>query len=498
MNLYLLLPEVQLTLWAVLLVVVDACRKEVSTTEVCQMALLGVALVFAGTWLLPVPTIDGFTELANPIPELIRPLYVLDPLALFFKRFFLVATFIVVWMAGEYVGQVPLARNEFLILPLFSTVGMLLLASARDFMTLFVALELVTISFYVLVAYQREKVASLEAGTKYLVIGALSTGFLVYGIAFLFGVVGSTSFSALEIHLETQPVTPALLLGMLLVMTGLGFKLAAVPFHVWAPDVYQGAPTPVSAFLSVASKAAGVLAVLRLFAFNGFNNEILLPYTGPTFAVLGAATVLVGNLAALPQRNLKRMLAYSSIGNAGFILMGLSCLSYRGVEAVLLYLCVYLIATLLAFFIATLLARETGSEDIPQLAGLYRRSPLLAFGLMLALVSLAGIPPLAGFVGKLGIFSAVWNISTLQWLLIPAMVGAVAGLYFYLGPVRAMFWNEPLRDAPVVTVQASSKVLIVVLAAALVVFGLWQQPLANMVSPVVAKPKIAASATVQP
>jgi NADH-quinone oxidoreductase subunit N len=476
MSTFLLLPEVQLTLWAVMLVVVDACRKNVTTGEVCQMALMGLALVFAGTWLLPP---------AGGLSGLISDLYTLDPLAIFFKRFFLVATFIVVWMAGEHAGQVPVARNEFLILPLFTTVGMLLLASARDFMTLFVALELVTVSFYVLVAYQRDKAASLEAGTKYLVIGALSTGFLVYGIAFLFGVVGGTSFKALEDHLVSQPVTPALLFGMLLVIVGLGFKLAAVPFHVWAPDVYQGAPTPVSAFLSVASKAAGVVAILRLFAFNGFNNEVLLPYTSITFAVLGAATVLLGNLAALPQRNLKRMLGYSSIGNAGFILMGLSCIDYRGVEAVLLYLCVYLLATLLAFFIVTLLARDTGSEDIPQLAGLYRRSPLLAFGLMISMVSLAGIPPLAGFLGKLAIFSAVWTSQpSHSWLLIPAVIGAVAGLYYYLGPVRAMFWNEPLRDAALVPVRASSKALILVLAIALIVLGFWQQPLAEAISPV--------------
>jgi len=477
---FLILPEVQLTLWAVLLLVVDACRKNVPTGDVTRMALLGVALVFVGTWLLPR---DG------SVSGLISQLYALDPLALFFKRFFLVATFIVVWMAGEHAGQLPMARNEFLILPLFTTVGMLLLASARDFMTLFVALELVTISFYVLVAYQRDKAASLEAGTKYLVIGALSTGFLVYGIAFLFGVVGSTSLQALEVHLVSQPITPALLFGMLLVMAGLGFKLAAVPFHVWAPDVYQGAPAPVSAFLSVASKAAGVVAVLRLFAFNGFNNEILLTYTSTTFAVLGAATVLLGNLAALPQRNIKRMLGYSSIGNAGFILMGVSCLDYRGVEAVLLYLCVYLLATLLAFFIVTLLGRDADSEDVPQLAGLYHRSPLLAFGLMIALVSLAGIPPLAGFLGKLGIFAAVWN-SRLQheWLLIPAIIGAVAGLYFYLGPVRAMFWNEPQREASLLPIKPSSKLLVVILAAALIVLGFWQQPLADVIYPVLKRP----------
>ncbi|MDX6765568.1 MAG: NADH-quinone oxidoreductase subunit N [Candidatus Methylacidiphilales bacterium] len=484
MTSLLLLPEVQLTLWAIFLLVVECCRREITLDEVALMALLGIGLVLAGTWLQPLllPGVEA-------VPGAISPFYTVDALAIFFKRFFLVSTFLVVWMAREHAAQLPIARHEFLILPLFTTVGMLLLASARDFMTLFVALELITVSFYVLVAYQRDRAASLEAGTKYLVVGALSTGFLVYGIAFIFGTVGGTSFKALEVYLVTQPLTPALMLGMLLVLSALGFKVAAVPFHAWAPDVYQGAPAPVSAFLSVASKAAGVVAFLRLFAFGGFMNNKMYPYIAGTLAVLGALTVLLGNLAAMPQRNLKRMLGYSSIGNAGFILMGLSCLSAPGVQAVLVYLGVYLIATLLAFFILVLLARDGASEDIPQLAGLYRRSPLLATGLTVALVSLAGIPPLAGFLGKLGIFAAIWlpgsaTVPGNNWLLIPAIIGAVAGLYFYLGPVRSMFWNEPMRDAAPVPVRPSSRLLVVVLAALLVILGFWQQPLADLVAPV--------------
>jgi NADH-quinone oxidoreductase subunit N len=475
----LLFPEVQLTLWAIFLLIVDSVRKEVQPQEVARMALLGLALVFAGTWLLPQGDTQEFWA---------RGLYVIDPPALFFKRFFLVAAFFVVWMSVDYVPQFPLARNEFLILPLFTTVGMMLLASAADLITLFVALELVTVSFYILVAYHRDKVASLEAGTKYLVVGALSTGFIVYGIAFLFGTVGSTSLRELEYHLQSSVGAPnlGLLLALTLILVGLGFKVAAVPFHVWAPDVYQGAPTPVTAFLSVASKAAGLVAILRLFVFGGFSHSEIFPLVAPTFALLGILSVILGSFAALTQRNLKRLLGYSSIANAGFILMGLSCLSYRGVEAVGLYLCVYLLATLLIFFILSKVGPVLGGEDLPQFSGLYRRSPLAAVGLLLGFVSLAGIPPLVGFLGKLGIFAAVWEQSEIPLfglqrgyliLLLVGIIGAVAGLYYYLAPIRSIFWNEPAKDAPAIEFGVSSRVLIVVLSASLLVLGFWPRPL---------------------
>jgi NADH-quinone oxidoreductase subunit N len=479
MNSFLWMPEVHLTLWGIFLLVVESCRKSVTVSEIAHMAMIGLALVFAGTWLLPQG--DGQVLWANN-------LYVVDPLALFFKRFFLVAAFLVVWMSMDYAPQLPLARNEFVILPLFPTAGMMLLASATDLITIFAALELVTVSFYVLVAYQRDQTASLEAGTKYLVVGALSTGFMVYGIAFLFGMVGSTSLAALEVHLAKDVPTLGLMLALALILVGLGFKIASVPFHVWAPDVYQGAPTPVSAFLAVASKAAGIAALMRLFVFGGFSHPDVYPVTESAFALMGALSVILGSLAALTQRNVKRLLGYSSIANGGYILLGLSCLSYRGVEAVALYLCVYLISTLLAFFVLSKLGPALGGEDLNHLSGLYRRSPLAAAALLLAFVSLAGIPPLVGFLGKLGIFAALWERGDsvvfgtaygFRYLLGIGILGAVAGLYYYLAPVRAMFWNEPLKEVPEVRFNPSSRALMLVLALALVLLGFWPKPLGD-------------------
>lgn len=480
MNEFFLMPEVQLSLWGIFLLVVESCRRNVTVREVAHMGMLGVGLVFAATWLLPQG--DGQVLWA-------QNLYVLDSTAVFFKRFFLVAVFLVLWMASESAEELPLARNEFVILPLFPTVGMMLLASAADLTTFFVALELVTISFYVLVAYQRDRLAALEAGTKYLIIGALSTGFLVYGLAFLIGTVGSTSLWALENYLQ-EPISGwGIYLAIGLILAGLGFKAAAVPFHVWAPDVYQGAPTPVSAFLAVASKAAGIVALLRLFFLNGFSDDQIYLITAAILGVMGVASVLLGSLAALMQRNLKRLLGYSSIANAGFILLGLSCISYRGVEAVALYLCVYLLATILAFFIINRVGHECGGEDLSLLSGLSQRSPLAAAALLLAFVSLAGIPPLVGFWGKLGILSALWERAGTElpgwphtyWILFGvAIFGAVAGLYYYLAPVRAMFWNDPIKEMPLIRFSSSSRILMSLLMAAIMLLGFWPQPLVKV------------------
>ncbi len=462
-------PEVQLVLLAIVLLLLEAFRPQTSPRILSQLAATGLVLILLGTLLPLLPE----TSWAG--------LYSIDAPGMFFKRFFLVTAIVVVLMAGDAAEDMPLARGEFVILPLFPTAGMLLLASATDFITIFVALELVTISFYVLVGYQRNSNASLEAGVKYLIIGALSTGFLVYGLAFLFGMVGSTSLAALEEYLVTNPVGPGLLFAVLMILIGLCFKIAAVPFHVWAPDTYQGAPLPVTTFLAVASKAAGFLVLLRIFAFNGFSHEQMTPFLVSILSVLAGASILLGNLAALPQRNLKRLLAYSGISHAGFLLMGLSCLNQRGVEAVLIYLCVYLLAALLAFSVIHVVSRQVGGDELPQYNGLSQRSPFLAFALMVAFISLAGIPPLAGFLGKLAVFAAVWE-SGQFWLLGIGVIGAVAGLYYYLGIVRAMYWNENQGESAPLTVSASNKAMIIVLLVCLLVVGVWQRPLGLIIS----------------
>lgn len=472
-------PEIILLILAVLLILVDAFSRKSDPELIGKLALCGVAIAFAATFTFG----DSSDFYWNG-------LYALDPLSLFFKRFFLITVFLVLAMSFSMSKRLKMGAAEAFILPLFTTMGMMLLASAVDFMTLFVSLELITISFYVLVALRRQNLLSLEAGTKYLIMGALSTGFLIYGIALVFGITGTTTLAGLASHLEVHgsPGMP-LLLAMVLILAGFGFKLASVPFHVWAPDVYQGAPTPVTAFLSVGSKAAGVIVLLRVFFFSGFSHESIIPFAAATISLMAGLSVLLGNFAALTQRNLKRLLGYSSIGHAGFILMGLSCITpdfyytERGVQAVLVYMAIYLVSALLAFFIIAQFEDEIGGVDFRDFNGLAQRSPFLAFGMLISFVSLAGIPPLAGFLGKLGIFAAVWEVGN-YGLLIIAIISAVAGLYYYLGVVRAMYWNPPsVRETPV-TVDGGSKLVIATLCVVILVLGFWQVPLQSLIAPI--------------
>lgn len=469
-------PEVFLLVCALGLLVVDCIRPDDSDPRLMAWLSMGaLAICFVLTvWFSP--------NSAAPNNVYWSGLYKVDGLAIFFKQFFLVTTFFVVWMSVGYREQIPLARSEFFIFPLLTTVGMMLLASAADFLLVFVALELVTISFYVLVAYRRHTTASLEAATKYLVIGGLSTAFLVYGLAFLFGSVGSTSLEALSIKLISNGfISPGMYLAALLIIVGIGFKLAAVPFHVWAPDVYQGAPTPVTAFLAIGSKAAGVAVMIRVFCYDGFFVATIEGYTQTIFTILAIASLILGSFAALPQKNIKRLLGYSSIGHAGFILLGLSCVSERGNVAVLFYLCVYLIASVLAFFIFSLISKETGGEELGNFAGLSQRNPLLAFALLAAFISMAGIPPLAGFLGKMGVLAAAWDEGNYLGVGV-AIVCAVAGLYYYLGIVKSMYWSDPVGDSSPIRIPVSAKALALVLAVGLIVLGLYPKPVLGAVS----------------
>jgi NADH-quinone oxidoreductase subunit N len=465
-------PEIVLLVLALVLLILESASKDLTAKGACGLAMAAVAVTFLLTFVAPLQ--DGLQW---------NDLYVSDGLSTFFKRLFLGTTFVVLWSAYPSSASLPVARNEFFIFPLFTTVGMLVLASAADFMLIFVALELVTISFYVLVAYQRNTTASLEAAVKYLLVGGLSTAFLVYGIAFVYGVFGTTSLNQIFLSLlapGTQVITsPALYFAILLLVAGFGFKLAAVPFHAWAPDVYQGAPTPVTAFLATASKAAGLVVLMRIFCVEGFSGPSLAFYVGPLLAILAAASVIVGSLAALPQRNTKRLLGYSSIGHAGYLLMGLSCMTGRGYGADVVYILVYMIATLLAFFVICHVEEQLGGSDFSNYAGLSQREPVMALGLVVAFVSMAGIPPLAGFVGKLAVFTALWDAGSF-WLLGLGIVCAIASLYYYLGIVRAMYWQEPDKDAAPVRVVISARVLVLALSASLVVLGVWQTPLATL------------------
>jgi NADH-quinone oxidoreductase subunit N len=376
-------------------------------------------------------------------------MYALDHLALFFKRFFLLAAAIVLVMTVEFAPAIGAGLAEYFALVLFALAGMLFAASANHFALLFVSLELITVTFYVLTSFQRGRVTSLEAGVKYLVIGALSTGFTVFGIALVYGVSRKLDFGGIAFAAPQLAGNKVFLLGLLLVLVGLGFKIAAFPFQIWAPDVYQGAPSPTTAFLAVGSKAAGFALLLRVLFVA---VPTVTAQWSKLLIVISAITILYGNLCAIPQRNLKRLLGYSSIAHAGYLLLGIASLSAAGQSAVLYYLGGYLFTVLGAFTVICLVMSQVEGEDITALAGLNQRAPLLALTLTLAMVSLGGIPPLAGFFGKFLLFKAAIAQGAVEpayyWLVGVAIIGVVISLYYYLGVVRAIFWGkEPQTSA---------------------------------------------------
>ncbi len=405
--------------------------------------------------------------------------YTADRLSIFFKQFALVTTIFVLIMMADYApvvrrsfpGAAPQSGlGEFLTLPIFTCLGLMYLVSAIDFVFIFVSLELVTISFYVLVSFTRRNPITLEAGTKYLVLSALSTAFLVYGIAWIFGVTGQTNLYRLTEALANPAINHnAVLLGMVFVLVALGFKIAAVPFQIWVPDVYQGAPTPVTAYLSVGSKAAGFVVLLRVL-----QPFLVLPETQRLVVLIALLTLIYGNLAALPQANLKRLLAYSSIAHAGYLLIGVVCFDVRAVS---FYLVAYLLMTLLSFAsfaVLIIVAQQTG-EEISDFDGLARRSPFLAFAMLIGMVSLAGVPFTAGFLGKFYIFYA----AVLQRQVALVVVGVLTvgcGFYYYLKVVRAMYWQSTTNIAKI-PVNGLSRLAISALILCTIWFGIYPQPI---------------------
>jgi len=404
--------------------------------------------------------------------EVLGGMYRVDALAVFFKAIFIGTAFLVLLMTRQFQATLAEGHGEFYLLILTATLGMMFAASSANFLMLFVSLELVTITFYILTAYLKTHPASLEAGIKYLILGSVASAFLLYGVAFLYGASGSIQFSAIRQVVESTTLLPAgLMLGLLLVLAGVLFKVAAVPFHLWAPDVYQGAPTPVTAFFSVGSKAVGLLVVFRLL------YEIFLPqaeaWTG-LVAWIAGLTILYGNLGAIPQKNIKRLLGYSSIGHAGYFLIGVAAGTSLGATAINFYLVSYLFTNLAVFLVVIAFSRQVGSDEIRDYAGLSRRSPLLAATLLVALLSLAGIPPLSGFFGKFLLLLSAFHQAHLVLGLV-GLAGVIISLYYYLLIVKTMYADPPAEAAPI-PIAFSIRVALYVCLAAMVGIGIFQGP----------------------
>jgi NADH-quinone oxidoreductase subunit N len=395
-------------------------------------------------------------------------MFVHDGFTVFFTLLFCGITAISVLLSWDYLKRMKINHAEYYALLLSATLGMIIMAASNDLITIFVGLELMSLALYVLVGFRRGRLDSNEAALKYFLLGAFSTGFLLYGIALLYGATGTTNLTAMTGFLADSPRldNPLLLLGSLLLLVGFGFKIAAVPFHMWTPDAYEGAPTTVTGYMSVGAKAAAFAALLRVVL--GAFADLQLDWR-PILSWLAILTMTVGNVTALLQNNLKRMLAYSSIAHAGYVLVAIVAGGTEGASAALFYLAVYSLMNLGAFGLLSLLGR--GREErvlISDLNGLGFRQPFLGLAMAVFLLSLGGIPPLAGFMGKVYVFSVAVKAGLIP-LVIVGVLNSVVSIFYYLRVTVAMYMHEP-QGEPVTVAWTAPAVAGVVIAFALTVW----------------------------
>jgi len=462
-DLLLLLPEMLLTFWICLILVVDFAFPRLPKEQLAYLSIGGLAITLGCLAWFDVTGITG-TLFAN--------MFVVDRMALFFKMLIVLATILVTIASIEYVHHFTFFRGEYYFLVAMSALGMMFMASANDLLSVFVTLEFSTFGFYVLVAYLREDAASNEAGLKFFILGVFAAGLLAYGISLVYGETGKLVFS----DMTSAQATPGLIIGYLLIFAALGFKIGAVPFHSWIPDTYHGSPTPVTAFLSIAPKGAAFAILLRMFyvAIASFK---------PTWVLmLVAASILsmtYGNIVAIAQKNIKRLLAYSGIAQIGNVLIGLAAGTKMGSDAILFYLLTYLFANLGAFAIVIAVSQAIGSDEIEDYSGLGRRSPFLAFAMLIFLLSLAGVPPLAGFIGKIYIFVAAIK-EGLYTLITVGLINIVISMYYYLIVVKKMYIIEPHDPSPV-SISGPMKAVVYVGLAGTLAIGIYPQPVIDWV-----------------
>ena len=407
--------------------------------------------------------------------ELLDGMFLIDNYALFWKITFLSAAALVILGCMRFVDNMGNV-SEYYSLTLFATLGMMVMASAGDFITFYLGLELMTLSFVILVCFRKKDAKSVEAGIKYLLLAGMSSAVLLYGLSLIYGLTGSITILEVGRIIATQPVSPALILAVVMVIAGLGFKISAVPFHMWSPDVYEGAPTPVTAFLAVGSKAASFAIILRLFiaGLPGIWEQWVM-----VIAILAAITIILGNLVAIPQTNIKRMLAYSSIAQAGYIMVGMLTASEAGIKGVMFYAFLYVFATMAAFTVVAYYYNVTGSDELKDYGGLAQRSPLLAAVMLVALLSMAGIPPLAGFAGKFYLFSSI--VDDYLWLVFIGLIMSMVSVYYYLRVALVMYRDDPVDPTPI-SVTSPVAVALVFATLATIIIGVWPGPLSEVVN----------------
>lgn len=475
-NFLLLLPEFLVTGLAFLVLTLDFFTRRERKTLLPFVALVGLGAVLA----FSLYYLWGMDEV------LYGGLLHIDGYALFFKGFFLVLGGFVVLTSYDYVRRNLEYPGEYYGIVLFTVVAMMLMAASGELLTAYISLELLSFGLYVLVAYDRYNAKSNEGGVKYILLGAFSSALLLYGISQMYGLLGTTRFDEIGAALASAgDMSPGLMLGIVLIIAGLGFKIAAVPFHMWAPDVYEGAPIPVTAYLAVGSKAAAFALILRLF------TEAFLPAVSDwqmLLVIMAVTTMFLGNLVALVQTNMKRLLAYSSIGQVGYLVMGVASiavvesdggismeLSHLVTNGIMLHLVAYAVTNMAAFLCLAAIYNVTGRDDIAGMAGVARRAPLLGLAMSVSLFSLAGLPIFAGFTSKFYLFNAV-AASGMLWLAGLAIVASLISLYYYLTIVRQLYIETAEDPTPIFVPKLTSAVLVVLLVG-IVFLGVYPAPL---------------------
>jgi len=445
-ELRLLTPELSLLVFAVIVILLDLFIKQKKVLAGVSIAGVIVSAGFAvAMW--------GESSVA-----IFGSVLAIDNFALFFKFLLLATAALIILASQDYVSKFERFQGEYYALVLISAVGMMLLAAATDLISIYVALELSGISLYVLAGFLKDRKSS-EAGLKYLLLGAVASAVLLYGMALVFGFTGRTCLMCIAEYVQEMLGAgllnnPALLLGMVLLAAGFGFKIASFPFQMWVPDVYEGAPTPITAYLSVASKAAGFAVVLRVFFVALGSPEWLSLNWGMLFAVLSAITMTVGNVVAILQSNIKRMLGYSSIAQAGYLMVGLATVGMAvgndalGQSGLLFFLMSYAVTNLGAFIAIIAISNKIDSDEINDYTGMGKRAPLLALALTFCLISLIGLPPTAGLIAKIYIFSGAVQHGLL-WLVIVAVINSAISAFYYLRVVKVMWMGTPTSQAKV-------------------------------------------------
>jgi NADH-quinone oxidoreductase subunit N len=459
-DFYYILPELVITGGALIVLVAD-----VLLPRERRAALAWITLAVIGA------TLASLAPFTSTHVEVAHGLLAVDRFAIFFKIVFLVAAAITVLMSIRYLAVEGASPGEYYFLILCATLGMMVMAAGIDLITIFIGLETMAVSFYILAGFIKPNQRSNEAAVKYFLLGAFSLGILLYGMSLMYGLSGTTNLRVMATSFDATSRDPRLVLAVILVVAGVGFKIAAVPFHMWAPDVYEGSPTPITAFLSVGSKAASFAMLIRIFVegMPSMNADWRL-----LFWVLSIVTMTVGNVAAVTQTNIKRMLAYSSIAHAGYVLIGIVAGTARGITATLVYLMIYAFMQLGAFAVVVMLRRaDTAGDELKDFSGLAFRNPFAAFAMLLFMLSLGGIPPTAGFMGKFWLFSSAIDAHYYGLALIGVLNSAIS-LYYYIRIVVFMYLKKDAIGSEPRTTPALAAVLAVAVAATLVL-GVYPQ-----------------------